>query len=66
MELAQAWRRPNNRLFYYHPKINENKIKFLQKRLNNVYKKLKEVGNNNIYFEFKRYKEKYDSDVKDA
>ena len=64
--MAQAQGKADNKSFYYHSNIYEDKIGFLQRRLDNTYKELEEVGNNNTHLEFKRYKEKYNSDIKDT
>ena len=66
LKSAQARGKADDGWFYRHPRTYEDEIEFLQERLNNAHKKLKEVGNNNTHLEFKRYKEKCDSDVKDA
>ncbi|MCJ1241032.1 hypothetical protein MMC14_009036 [Varicellaria rhodocarpa] len=66
LKSAQARGKADDGWFYRHPRTYEDEIEFLQERLNNAHKKLKEVGNNNTHLEFKRYKEKCDSSVKDA
>ena len=71
LDSAQARGRPDNGWFYrnlvnHHPRTFEDEIEFLQERLDNAYQKLKEVGNYKTYLEFKRYKEKCKSGVKDA
>ncbi|MCJ1241798.1 hypothetical protein MMC14_009804 [Varicellaria rhodocarpa] len=54
LKLAQARGKANDGWFYRHPRTYEDKIGFLRRRLDNTYKKLKEVGNNNTHLEFKR------------
>ena len=66
LKSTQARGKAENGWFYGHPRTYEDEIGFLRRRLDNAYKKLNEVGNNNTHLEFKRYKEKCDSDVKDA
>ena len=67
LKLAQARGKADDGYFYDFPtKTYEDEIEFLQSRLDDAHKELKEVGNNNTFLEFKRYKEKCDSDVKDA
>ena len=66
VESTQARGKVDDGLVYGRPRIYKNKIGFLQRRLDNAYREQEEVGNNNTHLEFKRYKEKCDSDVKDA
>ena len=44
----------------------KKEIKSIQGMLDDSYKELEEVGNNNTHLEFKRYKDKCNSGVKDA